>query len=175
MAQLSRNATSWKTEYLEENVQPSSFGRRDNTDKAKTITIRLKRWCHFQLFIFPVKKCKIHTYGGKKIFTSINFTYINIYYHKIVNKSPRLILIDTDIKVRKSKNNFSYISFSELEISGIQDMRLKYKQNWINHLERMDNTRFPKHALNYKPRGRRDRGHSRKRWQCVYAGTVQTA
>ena len=39
----------------------------------------------------------------------------------------------------------------ELEISGIQDVRLKYKQNWINHLERMDNTRLPKHALNYKP------------------------
>ena len=36
----------------------------------------------------------------------------------------------------------------ELEISGIQDVRLKYKQNWINHLERMDNTRLPKHALN---------------------------
>ena len=45
----------------------------------------------------------------------------------------------------------------ELEISGIQDVRSKYKQNWINHLERMDNTRLPKHALNYKPRGRRDR------------------
>ena len=28
----------------------------------------------------------------------------------------------------------------ELEISGIQDVRSKYKQNWINHLERMDNT-----------------------------------
>ena len=46
----------------------------------------------------------------------------------------------------------------ELEISGIQDMRSKHKQNWINHLDRMDNTRLPKHALNYKPRGRRDRG-----------------
>jgi len=34
----------------------------------------------------------------------------------------------------------------ELEISGIQDMRAKYKQNWINHVERMDNTRLPKHA-----------------------------
>ena len=45
----------------------------------------------------------------------------------------------------------------ELEISGIQDVRLKYKQTWINHLERMDNTRLPKHALNYKPRGQRDR------------------
>ena len=39
----------------------------------------------------------------------------------------------------------------ELEISEIQDVRAKYKQNWINHLERMDNTRLPKNALNYKP------------------------
>ena len=62
----------------------------------------------------------------------------------------------------------------ELEISGIQDVRLKYKQNWINHLERMDNTRLPKHALNHKPRGRKDRGRPRKRWQCVDAGTGQT-
>jgi len=62
----------------------------------------------------------------------------------------------------------------ELEISGIQDVRLKYKQNWINHLERMDNARLPKHALNYKPRGRRDRGRPRKRRQCVDAGTGQT-
>jgi len=62
----------------------------------------------------------------------------------------------------------------ELEISGIQDVRLKYKQNWINHLERMDKTRLPKHALNCKPRGRRDRGRPRKRWQCVDAGTGQT-
>jgi len=62
----------------------------------------------------------------------------------------------------------------ELEISGIQDVRLKYKQNWTNHLERMDNTRLQKHALNCKPRGRRDRGRPRKRWQCVDAGTGQT-
>jgi len=59
----------------------------------------------------------------------------------------------------------------ELEISGIQDVRSKHKQNWINHLERMDNTRLPKHVLNYKPRGGRYRGHPRKRWQRVDAGT----
>jgi len=61
----------------------------------------------------------------------------------------------------------------ELKISGIQDLRAKYKQNWINHLERMDNTSLPKHALNYKPRGRRDRGRPWKRWQSVNSGTVQ--
>jgi hypothetical protein len=49
----------------------------------------------------------------------------------------------------------------ELEISGIQDVRSKHKQNWINHLERMDNARLPKHSINYKPRGRRDHGHCR--------------
>jgi hypothetical protein len=49
-----------------------------------------------------------------------------------------------------------------LEISRIQDVRAKYKQNWINQLKRMDNTRLLKHALNYKPRGRRDRGCPRK-------------
>jgi len=62
----------------------------------------------------------------------------------------------------------------ELEISGIQAVRIKYKQIWINHLERMDNTRLPKYALNYKHRGRRDRGRPRKRWQCVDVGTDQT-
>ena len=55
----------------------------------------------------------------------------------------------------------------ELEISGTQDVRSKHKQNWIIHFERMDNTRLPKHALNYKSRGRRDRGRPRKRWQRV--------
>ena len=39
----------------------------------------------------------------------------------------------------------------KLEIPGTQAVRTKYKQNWINHLERMDNNRLPKHALNYKP------------------------
>jgi len=62
----------------------------------------------------------------------------------------------------------------EVEISGIQDVRSKHKQNWINHLERMDNTRLLKHALNYKPRGRRDRGRPRKRWQRVDAERGQS-
>ena len=38
----------------------------------------------------------------------------------------------------------------------------------------MDNTRPPKHALNNKPRGRRDRGRPRKRWQRVDVVTGQT-
>jgi hypothetical protein len=62
----------------------------------------------------------------------------------------------------------------KLKISGIQGVRSKHKQNGTNHFERRDNTRLPKHALNYKPRGRRDRGRPRKRWQRVDTGTGQT-
>ena len=39
----------------------------------------------------------------------------------------------------------------------------------------MDNTRIPKHALNYKPRGRKHLGRPRKRRQCVDAGRVQAS
>jgi hypothetical protein len=62
----------------------------------------------------------------------------------------------------------------KLETCGIKDVRSKHKQNWINHLEGMDNTRLPKHALNYKPLRRRDRGRRRKRRQRVDAGTGQS-
>jgi hypothetical protein len=68
----------------------------------------------------------------------------------------------------------SEVKRKELEIAGIEDVRYKYKQNWIYHPETMDNTRIPKHALNYKPRGRRDCGRPRKRWQRVDDGTGQT-
>jgi hypothetical protein len=65
----------------------------------------------------------------------------------------------------------SEVTGKDLEISGIQDVTAKYKQNCINHLERMGNNSLPKHALNYKPRGRRDHERPRKRWQRVDAGT----
>jgi len=71
-------------------------------------------------------------------------------------------------------DKISEIIRKELEIPGIQDVRTKYKQNWINHLERMDNNRLPKHALNSRPRGRRDCGRSRKGWQRVDARTGHT-
>jgi hypothetical protein len=63
--------------------------------------------------------------------------------------------------------------YKELEISGIHEVSIKHKHNLINHLQRMD-IRLPKHALNYQPRGRRERGHPKKRRQRFDAGTGQT-
>ena len=96
--------------------------------------------------------------------------------HETRHDSPR----STEMRFLRSVKGYtrlnkirSEVIRIELEISGTQDVRSKYKQNWINHLERMDNTRLPKHALNYKPRERRDRGRPRKRWQRVDGGTGQ--
>jgi hypothetical protein len=46
----------------------------------------------------------------------------------------------------------------------IQDKITEYRIRWSAHLQRMDNSRLPKQALLYKPRGRRDVGRPRKRW-----------
>jgi hypothetical protein len=78
-----------------------------------------------------------------------------------VNGYTRLEKIQSDI-IRK-----------ELKISGIQEVSTKNKQNWINHIERIDNPTLPKHAFNYQSRGR-NRGRSRKRWRRVDAGRGQT-
>ena len=88
-------------------------------------------------------------------------------YHKVRHDSPRSGRDALSKKwgyTRLDKIR-SEIIRKELQIPGIQDVRTKYKQNSINHLQRMDNNRLPKHALNYKPRGRRDRGRPRKGWQ----------
>ena len=100
----------------------------------------------------------------------------NIGNHETRHDSPRSCrdaLSKKFQRIHKTRQNKTRSHKEELEISGIQDVRAKYKQNWINHLERMDNTRLPKYALNYKPRGRRDRGRPRKQWQRVDAGRVQ--
>jgi len=46
----------------------------------------------------------------------------------------------------------SEIIRKELEIQGIQDVRTKYKQNRINHVERMDNNRSRKTPSNRNPK-----------------------
>jgi hypothetical protein len=53
---------------------------------------------------------------------------------------------------------------TDLEMYAIQDKITEYRIRWSSHLQRMDNSRLPKQAVLYKPRGRRDMGRPRKRW-----------
>jgi len=65
--------------------------------------------------------------------------------------------------------------YQEQEVpAGIARKVIEARKTLPRQGRRMDNTRLPKHALNYKPRGRRERGRPRKRWQCVDTGTGQT-
>ena len=36
---------------------------------------------------------------------------------------------------------------------------------WCGHVERMDPTRLPKTMINWKPEGRKKRGHPRRTWK----------
>ena len=52
----------------------------------------------------------------------------------------------------------------ELKIFCPSDKIKQYRQVWMRHVQRMPRGRLPKAALYYRPKGRRDRGRSRKRW-----------
>ena len=41
----------------------------------------------------------------------------------------------------------------------------QYQEKWLQHVQRMDTNRLPKQALQYKPKGQRHVGRSRKRWR----------
>ena len=52
----------------------------------------------------------------------------------------------------------------ELKIFNLCDRIQEYRTKWKDHVQRMPETRFPRAALDYSPKGRRDRGRPRKRW-----------
>jgi hypothetical protein len=53
----------------------------------------------------------------------------------------------------------------ELQITDINSIIKDYQIKWLQHLERMEQNRIPKLLLNFKPRGRRDRGRPCRRWR----------
>lgn len=52
----------------------------------------------------------------------------------------------------------------ELNIYNINDKVEDYKGKWKEHLSRMDNERIPALIQQYQPKGKRDVGRPRKRW-----------
>jgi hypothetical protein len=50
-----------------------------------------------------------------------------------------------------------------LKVDNLNDSFSQYKDNWFNHLTRMDHSRFPRYMLSYKPTGKRSLGCPRKR------------
>lgn len=58
----------------------------------------------------------------------------------------------------------------ELNIFSLNEKINEYRSRWVQHLRRMPHERIPRHALLYRPRGRRDIGRPRQRWS-YEAGT----
>lgn len=57
---------------------------------------------------------------------------------------------------------------TELEIFNLNDRLTSQKKNWKEHILRMNEDRFPKKILNYRPEGRRNVGRPRNRWEDTF-------
>jgi hypothetical protein len=51
----------------------------------------------------------------------------------------------------------------EFNTTPVLETITKYRHNWVKHVHRMNNTRFPKALIEYHPRGRRRPGRPLKR------------
>jgi hypothetical protein len=52
---------------------------------------------------------------------------------------------------------------TELNIYPVNDTIEQYHNNWLQHINRMQDTRLPGRALQYRPSGKRDLGRPKKR------------
>jgi hypothetical protein len=77
-----------------------------------------------------------------------------------MNIYDQVVGIQTLISGRVSATSVLFV----LCQTAIQDKITEYRIRWSAHPQRMDNSRLPKQALLYKPRGRRYVGSPRKRW-----------
>jgi hypothetical protein len=53
---------------------------------------------------------------------------------------------------------------AELNIYNINNRSEENKGKWKQHIDRMTETRTPKFILQYQPKGKRDMGRPKKRW-----------
>jgi hypothetical protein len=54
---------------------------------------------------------------------------------------------------------------SKLNHDNIVDEIRNYQQNWLKHVNRIENNRLPKLALQYQPHGKRVIDRPRRRWR----------
>ena len=52
--------------------------------------------------------------------------------------------------------------YQKLKIFCLSDKIKQYRQDWKRHVQHMPRGRLPRAAFHYRPKGRRDRGRSRK-------------
>jgi hypothetical protein len=50
---------------------------------------------------------------------------------------------------------FIYLILQELNTTPVLEKKTEYRHNWVKHVHRMNNSRFPKALIEYHPRGRR--------------------
>jgi hypothetical protein len=54
---------------------------------------------------------------------------------------------------------------TELNIYPVNDTTKQYRNNRLQHVNRMQDTRLPKRALQYRPSGKKYLGRPKKRWR----------
>ena len=97
------------------------------------------------------------------LYRSENWTLTALQRRRIEPAEMKLLRPPTGYTHYDYKTN-DYIR-RELRITGILDKVDEYRRNWLSHLQRKPQNRFPLKSYHYRPEGRRTIGRPKKRWR----------
>jgi hypothetical protein len=83
---------------------------------------------------------------------------------KNIIQAAEMIFLRSRIGVTRQDRLTNEAIRETLNVNSLNDTNSKYRNNWFNHIRRMDHSRFPRYMLSYKPTGKRSLGRPRKRW-----------
>ena len=79
---------------------------------------------------------------------AVSYTHLDVYKRQRCNRRDHII--NEEIR-------------SDLDIFAVNEKIKEYTSKWIQHINRMDESRIPKIAKDYNPRGRRKVGRPKER------------
>jgi len=118
--------------------------------------IRQKNYCH------TTAKPKLHFLQQEDLYNYLRFTATLITLWKFRISRHYVLPLLGITKLDKEKNQSIRGKMGAQNI--VQETK-QYQKKWLQHVQRMDTNRIPKHALQYRPKGRRNIGRPKKRWR----------
>jgi hypothetical protein len=94
-----------------------------------------------------------------------------------IRKSGKTRIIANEIKFLRRTAGYTKLDkeintdvLRELKINSVLEHTDQYRNNWKQHVQRMDRSRIPRQMMTYRPKGKRSLGRPLKRWRQTVTG-----
>ncbi|KAF6202753.1 hypothetical protein GE061_003155 [Apolygus lucorum] len=113
--------------------------------------------------ICKVAQRRYHMTSAKGNLTFESFPLSSKKTTKIKTKTTKVRLDEENVTLKQQSTSYKSEK-QELGVYSVNEKIAEGREKWLQHIDRMDDSRLAKQVLLYRPRGYRDRGQRRQRW-----------